>query len=78
MLYSCRAAFALSPLGVTPYPPEGQAQLPCLSLLTNYCNLLLQFRDFEKQLVVHNRQSNNLPMRPLSWLSPRQFLVQYV
>lgn len=34
--------------------------------------------DFEKQLAVHNRRSNNLPMRPLSWLSPRQFLVQYV
>ena len=34
--------------------------------------------DFEKQLAVHNRSSNNLPMRPLSWLSPLEFLVQFV
>ncbi|WP_251318990.1 integrase core domain-containing protein, partial [Flintibacter muris] len=34
--------------------------------------------DFQKQLAVHNRSSNNLPMRPLSWLSPIDFLVQFV
>ena len=30
--------------------------------------------DFDKQLQIHNRRSNNLPMRPLNWLSPRQSL----
>ena len=34
--------------------------------------------DFQKQLAVHNRSSNNFPMRPLSWLSPIDFLVQFV
>ena len=34
--------------------------------------------DFAKQLAVHNRRSNNLPMRPLGRLSPCQFSVQYV
>ncbi len=34
--------------------------------------------DFEYQLSVHNRRSNNLPMRPLNWLSPSQLIVQYV
>lgn len=34
--------------------------------------------DFEKQLSVHNRRSNNLPMRPLNWLSPNDFLVQHL
>ena len=34
--------------------------------------------DFEKQLAVHNCRTNNLPMRPLLWLSPAEFLVQYV
>ena len=34
--------------------------------------------DFEKQLAVHNRRSNTLPMRPFSWLSPIDFLVQFV
>lgn len=38
--------------------------------------------DFEKQLKIHNTHSNNLPMRPLKWQSPRQalasFTVQYV
>ena len=35
-------------------------------------------QDFERQLAVHNRRSNNFPMRPLGWLSPSEFLVQYV
>ena len=34
--------------------------------------------DFAKQLVVHNRRSNNLPMRPLHYLSPIEFAVQCV
>lgn len=34
--------------------------------------------DFEKLLAAHNRRSNNLPMRPLAWLSPIDFLVQHV
>ena len=38
--------------------------------------------DFDKQLKIHNALSNNLPMRPLKWQSPRQaldsFTVQYV
>ena len=34
--------------------------------------------DFQKQLAVHNRRSNNLPMSPLAWLSPLEFLVQFL
>ena len=34
--------------------------------------------DFAKQLAVHNHRSNNFPMRPLNWLSPIEFSVQYV
>jgi hypothetical protein len=41
--------------------------------------------DFENQLSIHLRRSNNMPnmpMRPLHWLSPSEFLhthtVQYV
>jgi len=39
------------------------------------------FEDFSNQLKRHNLRSNNIPMRPLGFLSPRQFLlntVQYV
>ena len=37
------------------------------------------FDDFTKQLVLHLKRSNNIPMRPLGWLSPIEFLsVQYV
>ena len=35
-------------------------------------------QDFDKQLQIHNRRSNNIPMRPLNWLSPLEFAVQYV
>ena len=34
--------------------------------------------DFASQLAVHNRRSNNYPMRPLSWRSPLEFAVQFV
>lgn len=39
------------------------------------------FADFAAQLKRHNQRSNNIPMRPLGFFSPRQFLlnsVQYV
>ena len=39
------------------------------------------FEDFSNQLKRHNQRSNNIPMRPLGFLSPKQFLlhtVQYV
>ena len=42
------------------------------------CRSFYSLADFEKQLVVHNRRSNNFPMRPLGWLSPFEFSVQYV
>ena len=35
------------------------------------------FEDFKKQLAVHQRQYNNFPMRPLNWLSPKQFLLAF-
>jgi len=32
------------------------------------------FHDFKQQLAIRQRQYNNFPMRPLSWLSPKQAL----
>ena len=42
------------------------------------CRSFYSLEDFAKQLTPHNRRSNNFPMRPLSWLSPNEFTVQYV
>lgn len=42
------------------------------------CHAFYLFLDFETQLIAHNRRSNNFPMRPLNWLSPLEFTVQYV
>ena len=42
------------------------------------CRAFFSLDDFAKQLAVHNHRSNNLPMRPLHWLSPAEFSVQYV
>ena len=42
------------------------------------CHSFYSLSDFAKQLAVHNRRSNNLPMRPLNWRSPIDFTVQYV
>ena len=33
--------------------------------------------DFANQLAAHLRRSNDFPMRPLHWLSPREFLLAY-
>ena len=42
------------------------------------CSSFFSLLDFYKQLQVHNRRSNNFPMRPLNWCSPSEFAVQYV
>ena len=42
------------------------------------CHSFYSLDDFAKQLAVHNRRSNDLPMRPLHWLSPLEFTVQFV
>ncbi len=42
------------------------------------CHSFYSLQDFDNQLRVHNRRSNNIPMRPLHWLSPLEFTVQYV
>ena len=42
------------------------------------CHAFYSLDDFAKQLSVHNRRPNNLPMRPLRRLSPIEFAVQYV
>ena len=35
------------------------------------------FNDFKKQLAVHSFKYNNFPIRPLGWLSPREFLQSF-
>ena len=42
------------------------------------CHFFYSLHDFAKQLAIHNRLSNNFPMRPLGWLSPSEFTAQYV
>lgn len=42
------------------------------------CHSFFSLEDFAAQLAAHNRHSNNFPMRPLPWLSPLDFAVQYV
>lgn len=42
------------------------------------CHAFYSLDDFKKQLSVHSRRPNNLPMRPLRRLSPIEFAVQYV
>ena len=42
------------------------------------CHSFYSLDDFAKQLAIHNCRSNSFPMRPLGWLSPREFTVQYV
>lgn len=36
------------------------------------------FADFETQLRRHNQRSNNMPMRPLGFLSPLEYIADYV
>ena len=41
------------------------------------CRKFYDFADFEKQLAVRQRQYNNFPMRPLSWMSPKHVLFSF-
>lgn len=44
-----------------------------------YCShSFYSLEDFRTQLAVHNTRSNNFPMRPLAFLSPNEFAVQFV
>ena len=40
-------------------------------------HLFYSLADFNAQLTVHRNRSNNRPMRPLKWKSPRRFLSDY-
>ena len=42
------------------------------------CHSFYSLDDFARQLAVHNRRSNNFPMRPLNYCTPSQFAVQFV
>ena len=42
------------------------------------CHKFYSLNGFNKQFTVHNRRSNNFPMRPLHRLSPAEFTVQYL
>ena len=42
------------------------------------CRSFYFLDDFAKQLAIHNRRSNNFPMRPLNYRSPSEFTVQFV
>lgn len=36
------------------------------------------FEDFAVQLAVHSRWYNSFPMRPLGWVSPKQYILDYL
>ena len=40
-------------------------------------NKFYSFDDFKKQLKVYIRKYNLFPMRPLNWLSPKEFLINF-
>ena len=42
------------------------------------CHRFFSLDGFAKQRILHDRRSNNFPMRPINWLSPNEFTVQYV
>ena len=42
------------------------------------CRSFYSLDDFAKQLAIHNRRSNNFPMRPLNYRSPSEFTVQFI
>ena len=42
------------------------------------CHRFYSLADFDAQLAVHQSRSNNRPMRPLFWMSPRLFLAAFL
>ena len=67
---------------IRPYTPRRNGKVERshredIKRLYNKCTFY-SFADFDGQLAAHQNRSNNIPMRPLAWLSPREYLVQYV
>ena len=57
-----------------------RTNLVCLKKFKEYfyvTHTFYSFDDFKNQLKVHLRKYNNFPMRPLGWLSPKQYLLNY-
>ena len=69
------SAFARIPRATTARSSAATARIR--SVFTP-ATLFFSLDDFAKQLTVHNRRSNNFPMRPLRWLSPSEFAVHFV
>ena len=67
---------------IRPYTPRhnGKVENTRSSVQKRFysCHSFYSLDDFAKQLAVHNRRSNDFPMRPLGWLSPCEFAVQFV
>lgn len=70
-------------LGIHPYTPRHNGKVECSHQEDEKrfysCHRFYSLNDFSKQLAVHNRRSNNFPMRHLGWLSSLvEFTVQYI
>ena len=67
---------------IRPYTPRHNGKVECSHREDQKrfysCRSFYSLVDFAKQLAVHSRRSNNLPMRPLRWMSPAEVTVQYV
>ena len=71
---------------IRPYTPRHNGKVECSHREDQRrfyaSHRFFSIKDFASQLAVHNVRSNNRPMRPLAWLSPRDFLsiffVQHV
>lgn len=67
---------------IRPYTPRHNGKVECSHREDQKrfydTHSFFSLHDFQKQLAIHNRRSNSLPMRPLNWLSPLDFLVQYL
>lgn len=67
---------------IRPYTPRHNGKVECSHREDQQrfysCHSFYSLDDFARQLAVHNRRSNNFPMRPLNYCSPSLFTIQYV
>ncbi len=76
------AEFGIRHRLIRPYAPQHNGKVECSHREDQKrfysCHAVYSLEDFAKQLTVHNRRSNSLPMKPFRWRSPSEVVVQYV
>ena len=67
---------------IKPYTPRHNGKVECSHRKDNEyfyaIHTFYSFDNLKKQLTVHNKKYNHVPMRPLNWRSPADYINSFI